>query len=389
MSRILFWSPNYAPELIGIPPLVTSAAEWLAARGHEVEVVTAMPNYPERVIRPEFRGRPYRSALERGVAVHRSWLRVRPEESALDKILYEWSFALVSLPRVLKRARSADVLVCVVPSLAAAAVAATVVRPRRLVLWVQDLVASAAASVKSSTAFTRRAARTLERLAFDRADRIVVCSPGFEAPIQRAGAGLGRIETIYNWVDVDEITVEPPPSGSPTRFLYAGNLGYTQGFGTLVEAADLAGEGVAVEIVGSGNASAGLAALSVPNVTVRPPVPRTDYPALLARADVHVVLQRRISAGANLPSKIASYLASGRPVLASIDGATAAAELLRESGAAVLVEPEDPAALAEAMRRLSADTGLRAELGQSARAFAVARLARGPSMERLEGAILG
>ena len=44
MSRILIWSPNYAPELIGIPPLVTSAAEWLAARGHKIDVVTALSN---------------------------------------------------------------------------------------------------------------------------------------------------------------------------------------------------------------------------------------------------------------------------------------------------------------------------------------------------------
>ena len=52
MSRHLIWSPNYAPELIGIPPLVTDAAEWLVGRGHEVDVITAFPNYPERRIRP-------------------------------------------------------------------------------------------------------------------------------------------------------------------------------------------------------------------------------------------------------------------------------------------------------------------------------------------------
>jgi glycosyltransferase involved in cell wall biosynthesis len=388
LSRILIWSPNYAPELIGIPPLVTSAAEWLAGRGHAVEVVTALPNYPERVIRPEFRGTLYRSGAEGGVGVHRSWLRVRPEESALDKALYEGSFALVSLPRVLTRAPRADVVVCVVPSLAAAALAATVVRPRRLVIWVQDLVALAAESLDSPHALSRRAARALERAAYVRADRIVVCSPGFERPVREAGAGSTPIDTVYNWVDTEEITAQPPPAGSPTRFLYAGNLGYTQGFETLIDGAKLAGDGVQVEIVGGGNAFSDLAGLSVPNVAVRPSVPRGEYPGLLARADVHVVVQRRVSAGANLPSKIASYLASGRPVLASIDGRTAAAELLRESGAAVFVEPEDAAALAGAMRRLRDDAGLRAELGAKARAFAERRLAKERSLEQLEEAIL-
>ena len=57
VSRILVWSPNYAPELTGIPPLVTDACDWLAARGHEVDVVTALPNYPDRVITEAYRGR--------------------------------------------------------------------------------------------------------------------------------------------------------------------------------------------------------------------------------------------------------------------------------------------------------------------------------------------
>lgn len=52
VARILIWSPNYAPELTGTPPLVTDGAEWLATNGHRVEVVTAVPNYPARQLIP-------------------------------------------------------------------------------------------------------------------------------------------------------------------------------------------------------------------------------------------------------------------------------------------------------------------------------------------------
>src|SRR5215204_1699165 len=117
MSRLLIWSPNYAPELIGIPPLVTDAAEWLVARGHDVDVVTAVPNYPERRIHSDYRGAIWHSATENGVRVHRSWLRVRPAERFVDKAFYELSFAALSAPRVLPRVRRADAVVCVVPSL--------------------------------------------------------------------------------------------------------------------------------------------------------------------------------------------------------------------------------------------------------------------------------
>ena len=82
-------------------------------------------------------------------------------------------------------------------------------------------------------------------------------------------------------------------------------------------------------------------------------------------------------------------MASGRPVLASIDANTPAAELLRASGAAVLVEPEDPRALADAMVRLRDDRGLREKLGRRGRAFAVASLGRVPLLERIEQVLIG
>lgn len=385
MSRILFWSPNYAPELLGIPPLVTSAAEWLAGRGHEVHVITAVPNYPERVIRPGYRGSIYHSAVENGVHVHRSWLRVRPAETFIDKALYEASFTLVSLPRVVRRLRRVDTLVCLVPSLAAAAAAALLPVDGRRVLWVQDLVSSATQSVDGARglAFTRR----LEALAARRSDRIVVCSPGFGDHLATLGVPRERIATVYNWVDTTEIRPGPSRLNGSIRFLYAGNLGYTQAFETLLQAARSAG--VQLEIVGDGNAAAHVRRAAGTDVTVRGPVARAEYPVLLASADAHVVVQRRAAAGANLPSKIASYLASGRPIVASLDLDTPAAGLLRESGAALLVEPEQPAVLAQAMRRLRDEPELRAELGRNGRAFAEKHLGREPALAALEGEFLG
>ena len=396
MSRILLWSPNYAPEPTGIPPLVTDVAEWLAARGHSVDVVTAVPNYPERRIYPEYRRAFWHSETVNGVRVHRSWLRARPERSFVDKALYELTISTFALPNAARVARRADVIVCVVPTLLAAAFASGLARAldKRLVLWVQDLVLSAAASVGVGPAASRMLSATqrLEQIAVRAADTVVVCSPGFRDYLVEGGADVRRIVTIYNWANVDEIAPSARAvNGGPVRFLYAGNLGYTQGFETLFDAARIGGDRIAVEIVGAGNASESVHRLSasVPNVTVRAPVERRAYPDLLASADVQLVLQRRISAGANLPSKIATAMASGRPLLASIDSATPAADLLRESGGALLVEPESAPLLAAGMRRLAADPELRAQLGANARAYAERRLAKRPALERLEAAILG
>jgi colanic acid biosynthesis glycosyl transferase WcaI len=392
--RILVWSPNYAPEPIGIPPLVTDASEWLVARGHSVHVVTAVPNYPDRRIHPEYRGVFFGTETLNGVHIHRSWLRARPERSFADKALYELTISTFALPNAIRLARRADVVVCVVPTLLAAAYAAALARvlKKRLVLWVQDLVLSAAPSIGVGAVASRilSAARRLEQAAVRAADAIVVCSPGFREYLVAGGADPRKIETIYNWADVDRIAPRAPnANGGPVRFLYAGNLGYTQGFETLVEATRIGGERVSVEIVGAGNAADTVRQLSagLPNITVRAPVSERDYPDLLASADVQLVIQRRICAGANLPSKIATSMASGRPVLASIDPETPAARLLRDSGGALLVEPDSAMSLAEGMRHLACDARLRARMGQNARCYAEQKLAKGPALERLEAVL--
>jgi colanic acid biosynthesis glycosyl transferase WcaI len=397
VSGITIWSPNYAPELTGIPPLVTDAAEWLAARGHGVRVVTAFPNYPSRVIPPEYRGAFSRAEDRHSVEVRRTWLRVRPRESFLDKALYELTFSTASLPFAARAARHSDVLVCLVPTLLATAYSRLlkVVFPRlRVVLWVQDLVAEGAAALDLSPSqlIALRFARKLEALAVRGADRVVVCSPGFAGHLVRHGLPAERVETILNWADTVRIApIERKDRRGPARFLYAGNLGYSQGLETLIEGARLAGSACAVQIVGDGNAADEVRrrAASVDSVVVEPPVREETYPRLLADADVHVVMQRRVSAGANLPSKIATALASGRPILASIASATPAADLLEQSGGAIVVEPESPVRLAEAMRALAADVNLREALGRRGRSFAEVRLSKPAALAALEAAIVG
>lgn len=396
MSRILIWSPNYTPELTGIPPLVTDACRWLAARGHEVEVVTALPNYPERRIFPAYRGRVWRTEVLDGVGVHRSWLRVRPGESFLDKALYETSFTALSLPRVIRRVRQADVLVCVVPSLLAAAASAALSHAgaRRFVLWWQDLVLTAASSLDGLGSLARlalRSAQAAERVVLHSADRVVSCSPGFIDYFVQQGGRPERIATVLNWVDTDWITPVEPDNSAVTQVLYAGNLGYTQGFETAIEAMRLLPAEIELELVGGGNASEHVRHLveDMPRIRVRPSVPQREFPALLAAAHVQLVLQRQVGAGANLPSKIGPYLASGRPVVASIGLTTTAASLLEESGGALIVPPEDPAALAEALGRLHEDRRLRTELARQGRAYAEHALGRDGALASLEREFIG
>ena len=154
----------------------------------------------------------------------------------------------------------------------------------------------------------------------------------------------------------------------------------------MAAAAAMAGGSVEIEIVGAGNAAAEVKSLGLP---VRAPVPPGEFPALLSSADVHLVLQRGVAAGANLPSKIAPYLASGRPIIASLALETPAARLLQESGGALVVPAERPDLLAEAMVRLRDDGTLRRRLGAAGRQYAVNHLERRATLRDLEEALLG
>jgi glycosyltransferase involved in cell wall biosynthesis len=319
---------------------------------------------------------------------------VRPGETFVDKGLYEASFAALSAPRVLRRLRRADVVVCVVPTLLSAAVGVLGARTvrTRLVVWVQDLVLDAARSVEGVGGMQGRvldAMRRVESLVVRSAQRVVTCSPGFVRYLVERGADPAALETIPNWIDIGRFGVEAEPPPGAVRFLYTGNIGYTQGFETLFTAAEAVGNGVEVEVVGGGNFADRARRQAPSRVRVMPPVERAAYPRLLASAHVLVVLQRAVAANVNLPSKIASYLASARPIVASIGLETPAAVLLAESGAALIVPPEDPHALAVAMRRLRDDAQLRHDLGINGRAFAAKHLSKDRLLAEFERALLG
>jgi colanic acid biosynthesis glycosyl transferase WcaI len=121
--RILIYSYNYHPEPIGIAPLMTELAEGLVQQGHEVRVVTAMPNYPQRRIYDEYKGKLYMTEKKKGVAVQRNYVWIRPHPGLLDRIMLGWQLCPHQLSHALKGLRP-DVILLTVPPLPVAVPAA-------------------------------------------------------------------------------------------------------------------------------------------------------------------------------------------------------------------------------------------------------------------------
>lgn len=190
-----------------------------------------------------------------------------------------------------------------------------------------------------------------------------------------------RIEVLPNWADADAVPVLPTASRFRARHslsgflvLYGGNIGHSQGLGSVLDAAKLTAAthpDITYVIVGGGEAKAVLEARvqaeGLANVRLFPAVPPEEYPDLLATADVALVSLDPKLAGLAVPSKFYSLLASGRPVIGLVAADSEIARVLAEHDCGVRVAEGNAADLAAAAVRLRDDGALAAAMGARAR----------------------
>ncbi|MFE1745650.1 glycosyltransferase family 4 protein [Coleofasciculus sp. H7-2] len=399
--RILIYSYNYHPEPIGIAPLMTELAEGLVAKGHQVRVVTAMPNYPQRRIYDEYNGKLYLTELINGVAIQRNYVWIRPKPGLIDRILLDASFVLISLVHALK-GRRPDVILLTVPPLPASVPAALLGWLHRcpVVLNLQDILPDAA--VHTGLLTNKRIIaifEKLEKFAYRTATKISVIADGFVDNLVGKGVPESKIALIPNWVDVEFIKPLPKENNyfraahqldGKFVVLYSGNIGRTQPLTTLIDAAARLRHipDISVVIVGEKEAIDDLKLYSqkvnAPNVLVQGFQDRKKLPELLAAADVGLVMQKENVISFNMPSKIQVLLASGRAILASVPASGTAAKAVQHSGGGVVVPPEDPEALAAAILDLYQNPDKAETLGQQGRQYAIENYSFEHALEQYE-----
>ncbi|MBU7581408.1 MAG: glycosyltransferase family 4 protein [Nostoc sp. TH1S01] len=400
--HILIYSYNYHPEPIGIAPLMTELAEGLVKQGHEVRVITGMPNYPQREIYQGYQGKWYFTEKINGVTIQRSYLRIKSKPNLLDRLLLELSFILTSLPQALKGKRP-DVILLTIPPLLVTLPAAILGKLYNcpVVLNVQDILPEAAVRVGLMT--NKRMIRFcefLEKFAYRNAQTISVIADGFLENLVSKGVSPKKIVCIPNWVNINFI--HPlPKENNPWKIahqldgkfvvMYSGNIALTQGLETVIAAASklrhipeiafvIAGEAIALRRLQQYCLSCG-----ADNVLLLPLQPREQLPQMLAAADIGLIVQKRNVISFNMPSKIPLLLASGRPIVGSVPATGTAAKAIRDSGGGVIVEPESPEALADKILELYHQPQLREDLGQQGRQFAVEHYDCEQAIARYEG----
>jgi putative colanic acid biosynthesis glycosyltransferase WcaI len=383
--RILMIVPYYAPDLGPSAPLFTMLSVGLVRRGHKVTAIAAVPHYPTGQVPVDYRKSRIQRSIEDGVEVARIPIP-SVDRSNLSKRLFQYICYQVGATWDGLH-RQYDVVFCANPALWVWLPFASlaVFRRKSAIFSVHDVYPDVGVTlgVFHHKALIKAVAG-LERYCLKHAEMVRILSESFRPGLRVLGVPDSKMVLIYDWVDTDLIrpmscnnafALEHNLTGQ-FNVLYAGNLGLSQGLENVLTAAEQlsAYQDIKFVFVGDGSGREQLVIEAekrqLANVRFMPFQPRSRLPEVLATADVSLVILRRGIGSGSLPSKVFSILASGRPILASVDEACETWDLVERAQAGLCVPPENPSELAEAILALRRDQGLRERLGRNGRSWA-------------------
>ena len=381
--RIAVLCPHFAPDTAPTGDVITRIVHELAARGHELHVVTALPWYREHRIEPGWEGK----WVRRETTAWGSITRVTPFPGGDKRNLlrraagFAGFSALAGLTSL--RGGRVDAVSAMSPPLTMGLTgwATHLVRRGPLVFNIQDVFPDAAVETGAITNTKVIAvARWLERLSYHRAAAVTVLSDDLRENVvaKVKPSRAGRVHVIPNFVDTEFI--RPADRMTPLRaelgigdepvVLYAGNVGFSQSLEMVVDTAREFPQATFL-INGDGSARVSLEerASGLPNVRFSGYQPKERVPEVLATGDIHLVPLKAGLGRVSVPSKTYSILAAGRPVLAAIDPGTEVPRMIAASGGGVAVPPDDAATFGSALGALLADAPAAAAMGAHGRAW--------------------
>lgn len=395
--RLLVVSQYFWPESFRINDLVAE----LAARGHEVTVLTGKPNYPGGTIFADFASNPEHFARFGSTDVIRLPMLPRGKGSvrlALNYLTFAISGVCLA-PFLLRRRKFDAIFVCQLSPVTSALPAVTMrwLRGIPSVLWVLDLwpqSLEAVGAVRSKLVLA--AVGKLVGFIYRRSDLLLGQSRSFVADISSYLPDPSRVGYLPSWSESDEdsAAAEPAPE-VPLRtdlfnIVFTGNIGEAQDFPAVLAAAErLRASPVRWIVVGDGRKAEWLRSEIVrrgleSSILMPGRFPLERMPSFYRHADALLVSLRPEPIFAmTIPAKVQAYLNAGKPILAMLDGE--GSNVVREAGAGHAVAAGDAEGLAEAIRRLmAASSSERAGMARNARDYAAREFHRSTLITRLE-----
>jgi glycosyltransferase involved in cell wall biosynthesis len=379
--RILIVSQYFWPESFRI----NEVADSLIKAGCSVMVLTGPPNYPDGAVYPCYGAASLRVQIRDALTIFRVPVVPRGQGATLRLALNYASFvvsAAVFGPWLL-RGRRFDAILVYAPSPILQAIPAVWlawIKGAKLVTWVQDLWPESLLA----TGFVRNpkilgAVAVVVRWIYRKNDLLLVQSLAFVEPVVQMA---GRTPVIYH-PNPGELAFSKPSMDDPSTLklepgfnvVFAGNLGTVQALETLLDAAQilLPCQEIRFVLIGSGSRSAWLKEQvmhrQLKNVQLPGRFSADVMPGILSQASVLLVsLMRNTIMSLTVPGKVQVYLASGRPIIAALDGE--GARVVIESEAGLACPAEDATALAQAVLQLCATSAEELKrMGESGRRY--------------------
>jgi colanic acid biosynthesis glycosyl transferase WcaI len=380
--RLLFVS-NYFPPEVNAPAtrLYEHARQWVED-GHDVEVLTSIPNFPEGQIYKGYRNRYQRDTVS-GIDVMRVPMYIAENKGMLKRTLSYLSFMLSCIWFSRRIRQRPDVVVGTSPQFFAAIGAYVIAVLKRVPfvlevrdLWPESIVAVGAVKRNALIRLFER----VELFLYRKSDHIVVVTDAFKAYIEGKGIPAERITVLKNGFDLRQLnnTIDSVMLASMRREFglegkfvasYIGTIGMAHGVEVLMEAAQRCTDpDIVFMVVGTGAERAKLEArqseLQLPNFRLIEKQPKDRVPYLLALSDVSVVhLKASPLFKTVIPSKIFEAMAMKKPIALGVEGETK--EIIEQAGSGIPFQPEDADALAETVLRLKNDSLLYRKMGEN------------------------
>ncbi|KTD11584.1 glycosyltransferase, group 1 family [Legionella gratiana] len=382
--KILVVSQYFWPETFIINELV----QCLTAQGHQIEVVTGKPNYPEGVLFEGYRASGHYTEMFHEIPIHRAPLYPRGQGG--KKLLLNYLSFIVNglyyFPRFVRK-KQFDVIFVFVPSPITSVIPAIYLKWRlraHLAVWVQDLwPESVQATGFIRNNFLLKIIGYLVKGIYAAADTLLVQSKAFPTLMEKYTSLEKVVYYPNSFLDssAGSTTHKDLPAHllseleSQTCFVFAGNLGTAQSLETIINAAEKIAHLTQCKIIliGSGSMSDWLylqiTQRKIKNVLIPGRFPAVIMPHIFSKAAALLVtLKKDKLFSYTIPSKVQAYLAAGRPILAALDGE--GARIVKEAQAGLVAPAEDADALAKNMEKLYyMPVSEREKQGRSGRAY--------------------
>ena len=380
--RILILVDRFWPE-IGAPAFRTleHARVW-AQLGHEITVVTCVPNHPRGRPFDGYRNLAFQEESKDGLRVIRLGTYMTRNEGVLKRTIDYASFT-ASVAVQARRLPDADVILATSPTFftAIAGWLLSILKSRPWVFELRDLWPASIRAVGASRSGALAWVEAFELFLYRKADRILSVTHSFRDDLTGRGIDPAKIDVVTNGVDPEEfgpqaatfdarVALGVPPGAILAG--YIGTVGMAHGLETVVEAAELARDrdDLRFVIIGEGAERARVEAdarrRGLSNLIFRDFVPHEQVPSYLAALDVSIVHLRPDPVFRTvIPSKIFESMALGVPIVMAVQGESA--EIVRRAGAGVCIASGDARAMLDAVASLASDPAARERLGANGR----------------------